>query len=346
MLHKLNRLAGNILLFFCSLILLFLVCEFAMRYVFTDWKDDWDTTQAFRYEDNPGLFEFRIGLERYLDRRPQTFRIIVLGDSYTRGDGIASPKDVYTSVLEKRLKEVYKDINIEVINLGVSGFSTLNEFELLTKLYARLNPDMVIIQFLHNDAQISGPQYAHLGIDDEFGIHSHMISNEHISGWLKRHSYLYNFLEYKYLWLQIKMKLPPNYYVRDDYDGWMQCKYALSSISDLCVKTGIDKPLLVIFPGFIKGVWRESNFPERETHSKVAEYARGCGMYVLDLLPVYLSYNRNLREFWALPLDFHPNKEAHAIAAEEIARFIISNNLIGKRFQIARDRASKIAKNQ
>lgn len=86
-----------------------------------------------------------LGAERPMERDPEIFRIVLLGDSIS-GDGRTA----------KWLEELLKDqLNrpVEVLNFGVFGYNPTNElavWQTQAKLY---NPDLVIHQFCVNDYQ-------------------------------------------------------------------------------------------------------------------------------------------------------------------------------------------------
>lgn len=87
-----------------------------------------------------------------------TFRIMVLGDSFTWGVGI-SEDERYTNVLEKMLNERFPRQKFEVLNFSVLGFCTVEEANLLIAMKDIVNPDLIIIGFCINDPK-PGPQGA------------------------------------------------------------------------------------------------------------------------------------------------------------------------------------------
>ena len=75
-------------------------------------------------------------------KKPEgVMRIVVLGDSFTWGYGVED-KERYTEILEEGLLE-----NIQVINMGVTGYGTDQEFHTLKNEGVKYNPDLVIIAF-------------------------------------------------------------------------------------------------------------------------------------------------------------------------------------------------------
>ena len=78
-----------------------------------------------------------------------TFRILVLGDSMTWGLGVADD-EMFTEVLERRFAE--DGAKVEVINTGVSGWGTDQQYLFLQREGLKYQPDLVLLNFyLVND---------------------------------------------------------------------------------------------------------------------------------------------------------------------------------------------------
>jgi len=93
------------------------------------------------------------GLRDYeydINKSNNTFRIIVLGDSFSFGWGVELD-DVYMKVLERKLNNLSKEIKYEVINLGVAGYNSKQEVELFKLKGIKYKPDLIIIGFTNND---------------------------------------------------------------------------------------------------------------------------------------------------------------------------------------------------
>jgi hypothetical protein len=89
---------------------------------------------------------------------PEPFRIMVIGDSVTAGIGVAE-EDRYTNILERRLRERYPSRTIEVINLGVQGFETLQEVKMLRQMWSAVGPNLTVVGFYKNDTNITYDHY-------------------------------------------------------------------------------------------------------------------------------------------------------------------------------------------
>lgn len=84
-----------------------------------------------------------------LERRPGVPRMLVLGDSFAWGYGV-SDEENFTEVLERELAAVGKPW--EVINTGVSGWGTDQQYLFFRSEGVRYQPDLVVLAFYaHND---------------------------------------------------------------------------------------------------------------------------------------------------------------------------------------------------
>jgi len=86
--------------------------------------------------------------ERTIQRRPNTLRILVIGDSVTYG-AIVGQADTYTAILERKLRA--SGVDAEVINISYGGWGADQELEALTLEGIAYKPDLIILQFCTND---------------------------------------------------------------------------------------------------------------------------------------------------------------------------------------------------
>lgn len=168
-----RRWRGNLALLLVSVAAGLLVLEFAARYlaiapaVLRINPDN--EHSAFRYSENPVLgYEWKPGyrdpvadlhqsvpyvnaggfrdVERRREKPPGTRRVLLLGDSVAAGVGIRDIDDLVSRQLEARLGAGY-----EVLNLGVPGYCTYGEVELLETRGLAYRPDHVLVLFVEND---------------------------------------------------------------------------------------------------------------------------------------------------------------------------------------------------
>jgi lysophospholipase L1-like esterase len=91
--------------------------------------------------------------EYKIEKDKNVFRILSLGDSSTLGLGIADPSNLYHSLLEDKLNKdfKYQDIRYEVINGGVTGYTSYQGLNLYRLMGAKYHPDIVTFYFGLND---------------------------------------------------------------------------------------------------------------------------------------------------------------------------------------------------
>ena len=81
-----------------------------------------------------------------LEKPRGTRRILMLGDSFTEGDGVRS-EDTFSHRLQVLLDSAYTPGSWEVINAGVGSYSPLLEYIYLTQKGLAFAPDLVILNF-------------------------------------------------------------------------------------------------------------------------------------------------------------------------------------------------------
>ncbi len=99
---------------------------------------------------------FRDTREYELAKRPNTFRILVLGDSVTFGHGSVF-EHTYPYLLERQLRDWRPDIDWQVWNLGVPGYNTSQELAYLLDVGPSYAPDLVVVGFFENDIVANYP---------------------------------------------------------------------------------------------------------------------------------------------------------------------------------------------
>ncbi len=228
---------------------------------------------------------------------PGTFRIAVLGDSVAAAIKLAYPERVFTR-LENRLDKLYGPDSVEVLNFGVSGYSTLQEAALLDERVGKYSPDMLVLQYCMNDFYPSERPYGW------FMDHSPLYAVDFVASLIEK----YRALGY-----------PPVAYWENQYQqdmaGWRNIDTGFTHIARYAAKHRIPV-LLVIFPLISKEGWYAGNAAER--HQRVAALGKQAGFSVFDLLPVYAGHD--IDTIRLKPYDtFHPNALGQQVAAQALA---------------------------
>jgi hypothetical protein len=82
--------------------------------------------------------------EHDLDNKRGVFRILVLGDSFMEGYSVGL-EDLFHKQIERLARK--EGINIEIINMGVGGYGTLQEYLVFRDIGQYYKPDIVLLGF-------------------------------------------------------------------------------------------------------------------------------------------------------------------------------------------------------
>ncbi len=86
-----------------------------------------------------------------VEKSSDTFRIILLGDSFAFGWGVEDD-ETFAFHLQKILNERFQgDSKVEVINFGEPGYSTFQQVALFEEKGMAYHPDAVLVYFVDND---------------------------------------------------------------------------------------------------------------------------------------------------------------------------------------------------
>ena len=105
------------------------------------WQDQPVQTNNFRMRDNR---DYKV------EKEANTFRILLLGDSVTFGDGNRL-EETWAYQLENMLKSWQPNVDWQVWNGGVPGYDAVTELRTLKAIGPLYNPDLVIIGTYEND---------------------------------------------------------------------------------------------------------------------------------------------------------------------------------------------------
>lgn len=239
-----------------------------------------------------------------------TYRVLLLGDSYTEGAGL-SRDQTFGRLLEKS-----RGAGFEAYNLGHAGFNTREEADLLLKDGPRLQPDLLILNYVFNDAE----------------THPHQKAYQDLPGWYVSAQRQLNqrfgsYAAYGVLTYIIAPLLPKNFesgsaflsaYHRDvTGKGWSDVKTAMADISNWAAARGV--PVIGVIWPFFEDRW--SVFSS-ELHGQVGEEMRRHGFDVVDLGPILARQAPKLSDFAISPYDQHPNAEANKVVAAVLAERI------------------------
>jgi len=88
-------------------------------------------------------------------RRPSSLRVVCLGDSWTFGANVDDDA-TYPRRLAAALGSRFPTVDVEVLNLGVMGYSSLQGLALVRRQALALDPDVLVLGFGMNDSRVGG----------------------------------------------------------------------------------------------------------------------------------------------------------------------------------------------
>jgi len=282
--------------------------EYALRYWFRHVRSSGNAGDYFAQAHQPQISTNSLGYrERELGARdPGRYRIVVVGDSFTFGQGIEAPER-FSNLVEGSLGPRY-----EVLNFGVPGHDMPQHLEVLGQVLL-LGPDFVLLQLFINDfetAQMERPRPHPL------------ISESAARGW-GRSSVLYDLSDGSWVRIQEATGLAESYVhyldrnLRDPNAPNAQIAFGmlrqfLGKAKSAGVGVGV-----VLFPMTDAMGPNGSNYPVGFIHDRVRQIAADEQVPFLDLLPAFSTY-QDPKSLWVSPFDAHPNAIANARAAQEI----------------------------
>jgi lysophospholipase L1-like esterase len=260
--------------------------------------------------------------ERRAAKDPGTFRILVLGDSHTFGWGVAQDEP-YPAVLERLLNAVTSSCRFEVWNLGVPGYNTVMEVERFATKATEYDPDMVVINYVHNDMDL--PNFLATRPDP----------------WDLHRSYLLEMLKRRISILRGRV-LPPWGLATADADpsgryvftpgkvperwrplaGWENMTNAFRHLAKLARARGIKAVLLFNWDDYRARLTGHTSDARPAVVQELADQMATEGYVIVDVQERVVAHlqKRNLpaSAVWVSPKDSHTNALRHRLIAEEL----------------------------
>lgn len=250
------------------------------------------------------------------EKPKDVFRIAVVGDSFTYG-GSLTFDDSFPKRLERMLNLNIVQKKVEVMNLGVPGYNTLQELYLATKAIKRFNVDMIILEITLNDAELEPFHTTHAA----FYERKKMLDNSKILKHWKSAAFIVNRIHMSMMNQEYKS------YHKELFSNpknWNMFENSLDGIVAICKSNHIGL-FTFLFPLFSDPF--DSKYPFLEEHKKIKQKFDALGMPFLDLLPEYQGIPPERLQ--AIPgEDDHPDEIAHRIAADAIYREITKRKMV------------------
>lgn len=235
-------------------------------------------------------------------------RIVVVGDSFTWGQGIERPER-FSNLLEQ-----YLGVRYEVFNFGLPGDNMPEHLDVLEQAL-KVSPDFVLLQLYINDFETPSMRPPH----------AYPLLPASLDQRLQQSSLLYDLLSVQWAHVQEITGISEGYIqymnrnLRDPNGpnsrkafGQLQQFFERAHAAGVPVGT-------VLFPE-IEALGPNANgaaYPFGYLHERVRQACADEHVQYLDLLPRFSTF-REPRATWVSPLDAHPNAIANRRAAYEM----------------------------
>lgn len=239
---------------------------------------------------------------------PGLVRVLALGDSVTFGYRVEEP-EAFASVLERELagSPLARQRVFDVLNVGVSGYSTRDEVAALEGKWIALEPRLVVLGYCLNDPEILPLQPLQRAfVPPEWWQSSQLLRL--IAQ--KRRLHGLRTLGGGNLFLYLHAPGEP---------AWRSVAESFARLGELA-RARRFSVVLAIFPMFSPAPW--ASYELRGVHAQVAAEGAKHGFAVLDLLARF--EREDPTGLLIEPSDSHPNARGHRIAADELLRFLES----------------------
>ena len=324
---SLKKIRNSLFLFFTSLVVSLLLIESFCRLVIDDgmhyhlemWKYAINLKQISNnpkigHEHLPNqkimLMGVNVETNNYglrsgqIDKEPgnDITRILMLGDSVTFGWGVK-----YDETISRGLEESLSyTINgkVEVINAGVGNYNTSMQAEWFDTIGVFFSPDLVVLNFFINDAELT-PTYKAISFLDKH-LYSKVIFLAGLDS-AKRKFFREKDWESYYRSLYFS-----------NSEGWLEFKESFLRIVDICKKN--DLPLIIADYPELR---RLQPYPFQDISRKIELLSDASNVHYISLLPAVI--NEKPEKLWVSVPDPHPNGYANKLMSEFLAKKLSQN---------------------
>ncbi len=318
---KSKALLANVLLLCVAVSVVFITAEFFVRFMFADITTTGDNTSYFarkwRKTNKPSLNSLGFREREISKQKPiGVYRIAVVGDSFTYGQGIAE-NDRFSSIIERRLNG--KNNSYQVYNFGIPGAETVDHIGFLNEIF-EIDPDFILLQWFINDVE---------GHDkDARPTYYRLIPSDYLSSFLHRNSALFFLINRQWRALQRQFGLVGSYEssmnarfsdieTGDSQRSIRELDEFITLVKDKNIQLGI-----VMFPNLVQAEGGIEKYPFGFLFDRVIYACHRNDIQCIDMRPVFAK--ENPEELWVNKFDHHPSVLANKIATDIILQAFIN----------------------
>jgi hypothetical protein len=256
-----------------------------------------------------GLRSVTVG-EQCGPKQDKEYRIALVGDSVTFGEGVVRTEDTFAQVLETTLNRQQSALRARVFNFGASAYSVKVMAATLNHRMLKVQPDLVLMAIVPSDFDLSRTPWV-----DARGN----LSDNKLSGFLPRDTFLRPLLRKIHLLYLLRDAIYPYFDKSKKAEQMLAAGDMPESYSYLkAFKEAAEQKKLpyriVLLPSL------------RSRFGNLASHLETDMMSFLDLENLRDRFTRE--QFRASKFDSHPSAMVHQAIGETLAEQILANRLM------------------
>lgn len=245
------------------------------------------------------------------------FRVALIGDSVAFGQGVEE-EETLPAQLTVRLQRKLNS-QVEVVNLGVPGYDTCQEYLRFEESVAKLKPQTAILVYLDNDTEPSLITVID-GVVISSDVRTRLFGDLRVAA--RKYSYAYN-LVWTNLQVFNRELSGVNAYssavtqrFSEDYPGWRRSKACFAALVSLTRRKSIR---LIVIPFPPMAGLRDTPYPFDRYIRAVCNEAHAAGVECLNVVPALQDPRLRL---YVSNIEMHPSAEVYAKVAEQIEKIL------------------------
>jgi len=249
---------------------------------------------------------------------PGYTHIVVLGDSFTEGQGVREA-DTFTRRLERTLQAEGR--KVQIYNCGRRGRDFPELFDAFIELVSSYRPDILVYAMVLNDA-VQSPEFRaeQPFLNDWILDRRRMVGEEGPDG--ARGSRLWALAKDRYESRRVAEATTRWYidmYGPRNQAGWDATRHYLETMKSELDRRDGGKLLVALLPLLVD---RRHGYPFAGPARAIKKACDDAGISFVDLSDSVAG--EPAESLWVHPVDMHPNEKAHAIFAAALHDAIVS----------------------
>lgn len=261
---------------------------------------------AIIHTDSLGLRSTESGTT-YGPKAPNEYRIAIIGDSITFGEGIENTADTYSQLLEVQLNAAQNQVQVQVFNFGVSAYSIKTMVATLEHRVLEIEPDLVLLAIIPPDFYLG-----RTGVIDKWGYNANANTSQlidqdsQLKRWLRDVHLTYLIRDLRRM-TRVRQELPTEFsdsnWLLDGYDY-------VPRFRDFAEANYTTYRLVLLSTYFDRGF---SEFYPKFEQDEIA---------YIDLSDLARSFSEN--EYNASRFDGHPSVLVHKAIADRLTEPVLT----------------------